>query len=134
MSNVIEEKKYSIDEVFNLIGEESLLLHSAYGHNKKSIVVDGFLVYQKSLRYMTFYQKGVRCVCCGKMGTHFRLCGKATTNRRHFNLYADDGTLITKDHIVPASKGGKDTVENMQTMCADCNAAKGNQCDFALKD
>lgn len=129
MNNVIEEKKYDIDEVFCMIGEEYLLLQSAHGRSGKDIIVDGFRIHPKSLRYMTFYQKGVKCVCCGKMGTHFRLCGEEKTNRRHFNLYADDGTLITKDHIIPVSKGGRDDVENMQPMCKDCNEAKGNQCD-----
>jgi hypothetical protein len=46
-------------------------------------------------------------------------------SRRHFNLYAADGTLMTKDHIIPKSKGGIDKVHNMQTMCYPCNKAKG---------
>lgn len=123
---VIEDKKYSINEVFEMIGEETLTGNND-GHKCKSdIIVDGFNVHTKSLRYMTFYQKGVKCVCCGKEGTHFKLCGEESSNRRHFNLYADDGTLMTKDHIIPASKGGPDKVENMQTMCTVCNVAKGS--------
>lgn len=124
---VIEDKKYGIDEVFAMIGEEHLVGNNDSWKCKSNIEVDGFNVHAKSLRYMTFYQKGVKCVCCGKEGTHFKLCGEGGTNRRHFNLYADDGTLITKDHIVPASKGGPDKVTNMQTMCTVCNAAKGNR-------
>lgn len=124
----IEEKKYNIDEVFNMIGEEYLVKNTDNWKHKSDIVVDGFNVRPISLRYMTFYQKGTKCVCCGKEGTHFKLCGDEATNRRHFNLYADDGTLITKDHIIPKSKGGLDQVSNMQTMCFDCNKAKGNSC------
>lgn len=125
----IESRSYSLDEVFDMIGEENLLCTDDRQKRKKNIVVDGFNVYPISLRYMLFYQKGTKCVRCGKLGTHFKLCGDPNTNRRHFNLYADDGTLLTKDHIVPKSKGGKDCLENLQTMCEDCNAAKGNQCD-----
>ena len=121
MAMVIEEKKYNIDEVFEMIGKEHLIGNTDDNKRRTNIIVDGFNVYSKSLRYMTFYQKGVKCVCCGKEGTHFRLCGEEGSNRRHFNLYADDGTLITKDHIIPASKGGPDRVENMQTMCTVCN-------------
>ena len=123
---VIEDKKYGIDEVFVMIGEEYLNGNNDDNQRASNMVVDGFNVYAKSLRYMTFYQKGVKCVCCGKEGTHFKLCGYANTNRRHFNLYADDGTLMTKDHIIPASKGGPDKVTNMQTMCTVCNVEKGS--------
>lgn len=124
---VIEEKRYGIREVFEMIGEERLNGNNNDHKCDSDIIVDGFRVHTKSLRYMTFYQHGVKCACCGKEGTHFKLCGEEGTNRRHFNLYADDGTLITKDHIIPASKGGLDKVSNMQTMCCVCNVAKGNK-------
>lgn len=123
-----ENKKYSIQEVFQMIGEEYLNRNNDNYQGKSNIEVDGFQVHPISLRYMTFYQKGTKCICCGKEGTYFQLTGDPNTNRRHFNLYADDGTLITKDHIIPASKGGLNKVSNMQTMCEPCNKAKGSEC------
>ena len=33
------------------------------------------------------------------------------------------------DHIVPLSKGGKTTLDNLQTLCAECNLGKGNRDD-----
>lgn len=126
---IIEEKKYGIQEVFDMLGEENLNGNTVQRQRRSDIVVDGFNVYTKSLRYMTFYQKGLKCVCCGKEGTHFKLCGEDGSSRKHFNLYADDGTLMTKDHIIPASKGGPDHVDNMQTMCTNCNKEKGNASD-----
>ena len=123
---IIEPKRYEIAEVFGMIGEGNLLRRDSRLKKSKDVEVDGFKVHPISLRYMTFYQKGTTCVCCGKVGTHFKLCGDDSTARRHFNLFADDGTLITKDHILPKSKGGEDTVENLQPMCEKCNAAKGN--------
>lgn len=125
-------KKYSIEEVFQMIGEEHLNRQSDYEKNKYDIQVDGFNVHPISLRYMTFYQKGTKCVCCGKDGAYFQLDadrnGANAESRRHFNLYAEDGTLITKDHIIPKSKGGADKVSNMQTMCYPCNKEKGANC------
>ena len=125
----MEEKRYGIQEVFDMLGEEDLKVQRVKHGTRGSIEVDGYLVKQQSLRYATFYQKGTTCVCCGKQGTHFKLdvergVDPESTKRRHFNLYAEDGTLMTKDHIRPKSLGGEDCVENLQTMCKTCNELK----------
>lgn len=129
----MDSKRYEIKEVFDMLGEENL--RGEYGvfqkGNRASIEVDGFQVYKRSLRYQTFYNKGLKCVCCGKEGTHFKLdydrdTDPQTTSRRHFNLYAEDGTLMTKDHIKPKKWGGLDSLDNMQTMCQVCNETKGS--------
>ena len=48
----------------------------------------------------------------------------------HFNLYAindsGDEVLMTKDHIIPKSKGGKNHLSNYQPMCCYCNCKKDN--------
>lgn len=118
--------RYTIEEVFSLLGEEALsITEIGYKRDRVSIEVEGFKVYTKSLRYATFYQKGCKCTKCGREGAYFKLDRGDSDTRRHFNLYAADGTLITKDHIMPKKHGGKDTVDNMQTMCVVCNRAKG---------
>lgn len=131
-------ERYYIGDVFDMLGKDNLNIQTIGSSPKESIGVDGYKVYTKSLRYATFYQKGTKCACCGKEGTHFRLdCDKdsdpTATNRRHFNLYADDGTLMTKDHIIPKKLGGKDRIDNLQTLCEDCNKAKGHKADFEIK-
>jgi hypothetical protein len=49
-----------------------------------------------------------RCVFCGK--------SPAT----------DIGVKLHIDHIVPFSKGGKTTLDNLQTLCYECNLGKGS--------
>ena len=34
---------------------------------------------------------------------------------------------MTLDHVLPASKGGKGTINNLQILCEDCNNSKGNR-------
>lgn len=97
------------------------------------IVLDGDTVRGCSQRYQLFFTKGVKCCCCGIEGKFFRKerIRKMNTKRYHLNLYAinDDGieVLMTKDHIIPASKGGENKLCNYQTMCEICNKKKGNQ-------
>ena len=82
-----------------------------------------------SLRYKTF-KKSLVCVVCGVEGTYFAKERFKPTERYHLNLYAIDKkgkeVLMTKDHIVPISKGGSHHLDNLQTMCFKCNMKKGN--------
>lgn len=38
----------------------------------------------------------------------------------------DNEVLMTKDHIIPKSKGGKNNLSNYQPMCCICNKQKDN--------
>lgn len=67
-----------------------------------------------------FINKGTSCVSCGDKGVYF----KKTKNSYH--LYTKDGTLMTKDHIYPKSKGGRDNLYNLQPMCYKCNSDKAD--------
>ena len=82
-----------------------------------------------SCRYKCFAKFGTKCVSCGIEGKFFAMERDYNTDRYHFNLYAVDENekeiLMTKDHIIPKSKGGKNHLSNYQTMCITCNRNKG---------
>jgi 5-methylcytosine-specific restriction endonuclease McrA len=76
------------------------------------------------------FARNLKCVCCGRVGNVFLL--ERHINEmpgQYVNLYSlNHGalTLMTVDHILPDSIGGKYTPDNFQTMCHPCNEAKKN--------
>ena len=54
-----------------------------------------------SLRLKVYRKDGYRCVIC---------------------LTSED---LSVDHIIPESRGGVSTIDNLQTLCVHCNTVKG---------
>jgi 5-methylcytosine-specific restriction endonuclease McrA len=84
-----------------------------------------------SQRYKVF-KENMKCSKCGLEGSFLAIEKDSLlkTENYHMNLYAinSDGKeiLMTKDHIKPISKGGKNIHSNYQTMCIICNVEKSN--------
>lgn len=55
------------------------------------------------IRFMVYKRDGYRC----------RMCGRKTND-------------LEVDHIYPIAKGGKSTLNNLQTLCHRCNVKKGS--------
>lgn len=101
-----------------------------------------FLVDPNSHRYWNFLINGTTCVNCGLKGAFFKLSMSTGQNikidknsRWHFNLYGihdKNIILITKDHIIPKSKNGKNHIDNYQPMCLPCNSKKANKIPLKL--
>jgi len=66
-----------------------------------------------SLRYEVLRRGGGRCALCG-----------ATKNDRPLHV----------DHIIPRSRGGRNTVDNLQVLCDKCNLAKSNRDDTDFRE
>ena len=60
-----------------------------------------------SLRYNVLKRDGFRCCICGAS--------------------AKDGTRLEVDHIIPISKGGMTVLDNLQTLCKECNRGKSDK-------
>ncbi len=93
--------------------------------------INGQQVGVSSLRLRTFEQKGTVCKCCGLEATHFAVernhADERNGNPYHINLYGvrDGGeVLFTHDHTIARSLGGRDSIDNTETMCLPCNSEK----------
>ena len=60
----------------------------------------------RGLRHEVFKRDNYTCVECG--------------------ISKDDGAILHVDHKIPVSKGGTDELDNLQTLCSDCNLNKSN--------
>jgi 5-methylcytosine-specific restriction endonuclease McrA len=49
---------------------------------------------------------GYRCLCCGK---------------------SEPEVKLTRDHVIPLTQGGTDSIDNVQPLCARCNSKKNNK-------
>jgi len=65
------------------------------------------------IRWQVLQRDNWRCVACGRS--------------------ADDGIILHVDHIIPRSKGGKDEIDNYQTLCHICNIGKSNKDETDLR-
>ena len=61
------------------------------------------------LRFKVLQRDQFRCQLCGRSPATELIC------------------KLHVDHIIPFSKGGKTTLENLQTLCSHCNVGKSNR-------
>ena len=87
-------------------------------------------------RLLCYKHNGVVCSECGKNGVVILAQRYPIDKSAHINFYSieTDGSLsmMTVDHIIPRSMGGKNHHKNYEPMCQECNLKKGNDC--SLKD
>ena len=65
------------------------------------------------IRWQVFQRDNWKCVACGRS--------------------AEDEIILHVDHITPRSKGGRDELDNYQTLCNICNIGKSNKDETDLR-
>jgi 5-methylcytosine-specific restriction endonuclease McrA len=120
----IRKAQYQVDFIINHINS-----------GQSRAILGGDDVRISGVRMKSFAVNGITCVECGLVGKFFAKERMECDMSYHLNLYAIDErgkeVLMTRDHIIPKSKGGSETIHNMQTMCTRCNARKADK--FPIK-
>lgn len=81
----------------------------------------------------SFYRdRGVWDAICrverGKVSNKLRFAVyKRDEYRCRYCHRSESWVQLEVDHIIPISKGGKSTIDNLQTLCHDCNVKKGDK-------
>lgn len=140
--NQYEKKEsYPAEDILKLVPDRKIFSDGKIKPRKYILNINGDMIKMASDRYYTFL-KSLKCAYCSIEGKFMRKerilnhKGKPTTERFHFNLYAinsdGDEVLMTKDHIIPKSKGGHNSIRNYQTCCVNCNSDKSSNLNYGL--
>ena len=126
----VKPGKIDPQDVFDQMGDGNLKYISAF--------FEGVEVNLGTLNVRMHFHKGVDCIAkgCKTTGAYFKVEKSSGPphiiySEWHLNLYAIDKNgkevLMTKDHRHPRSKGGPDTLENLDPMCTHCNSKKADK-------
>ncbi len=65
-------------------------------------------------------------------GVRSKVLARDSYRCRHCGISTDLGAVLHVDHIIPISKGGTSDLDNLQTLCQDCNLGKSDQLPYGI--
>lgn len=113
-----------------IISLEDVFPHVQMGTRKIQKEIKGDKIKITSIRLNVFKNSNLTCPICDTKASYFAKEKSLNDKNYHLNLYGIDNgkeILFTRDHIIPRSLGGKDTLKNQQIMCERCNFLKDNR-------
>lgn len=95
---------YEREKIYDLKSIKECYQLALEKKGKMTFIQQQRAIVSDDMRYNVMRRDGFRCCICG-----------ATVA---------DGVKLEVDHIIPVSKGGKSTYDNLQTLCERCNRGK----------
>lgn len=115
--------------LFSLSIDEYLAQRQRHFETKHKHIFHKYEVYPIDLgrkHYHVFHDDDYACIDCGRRAIAAEVW-EDTVNGTPFIMFRTiQNRFLTKDHIVPKSKGGSNHKSNLQTMCNYCNSHKSN--------
>ena len=93
--------------LYHILSSFAPLLLSAFARNQNMNKTPRIPIPQEVRNYV-FQRDKYQCQSCGKISQE---------------------TQLSIDHIIPLSRGGKNDISNLQTLCLTCNQQKTNNID-----
>lgn len=116
-----------IRKICEFPAEDNIIEDIASGLRSIRHTFDGNMIRVNKSRFLCF-KRSRKCVVCGIEGNIIVL--ENNINNYYYTLYHKGAIgnyiLMTIDHKIPKSLGGKDKQSNLATMCENCNILKGN--------
>lgn len=122
----IHVKKLHSERLKKLIGINAI--HWQGGHNKKELQKKWL---EKNYGRKLWHNNQRRIKKLGNGGSHS--LGEWEILKAQYNWTCpsckriEPEITLSRDHIIPLTKGGSDNIENIQPLCRSCNSSKNNK-------
>ena len=78
-------------------------------------------------RWQALAQDSARRKASLAVGLRFQVFMRDSFKCRYCGIGAEQGAILHADHVIPQSKGGPTSLDNLVTACLDCNLGKSDK-------
>lgn len=123
---IIDESTLTVEYKFSYTSNGGLVQRSFTIPMTEEIIIELIKALENKLTIKEFV-KEQRLLMTKKLREFIKERDKFTCCNCGNSIHKEPNLLLEIDHIIPVSKGGTTTEENLQTLCWKCNRAKSNK-------
>ena len=123
---IIDESTLTVEYKFSYTSNGGLVQRSFTIPMTEEIIIELIKALENKLTIKEFV-KEQRLLMTKKLREFIKERDNFTCCNCGNSIHKEPNLLLEIDHIIPVSKGGTTTEENLQTLCWKCNRAKSNK-------